>query len=112
MKYLTVACLLNAASPLAAADDDADTLAAVSLIRLDRARPEGDFRLIRSLFALALADRRMRTGMATRASSFFVISLSMLSISCRLNKASKSWPTRSVRFTVTNVRIEETNHES
>jgi hypothetical protein len=95
MKYLTVACLLIAASPLAAADDDADriefvignvvfvmlhefshliiedfdvpvlgnsedaadTLAAISLIRLDRARPEGDFRLIRMLLSAADANR-------------------------------------------------------
>ncbi len=95
MKYLAVAFLLIAASPVAVADDDADriefvignivfvmlhelshlviedfdvpvlgngedaadTLAAVTLIRLDRARPENDFRLIRMLLTAADANR-------------------------------------------------------
>ncbi len=38
-------------------EDAADTLAAVTLIRLDRARPESDFRLIRMLLTAADANR-------------------------------------------------------
>ena len=38
-------------------EDAADTLAAVTLIRLDRARPERDFRLIRMLLTAADANR-------------------------------------------------------
>ncbi len=95
VKYIAVAFLLIAASPLATADDDADriefvignivfvmlhefshliiqdfdvpvlgnsedaadSLAAVTLIRLDRARPESDFRLIRMLLTAADANR-------------------------------------------------------
>ncbi len=95
VKYIAVAFLLIAASPLATADDDADriefvignivfvmlhefshliiqdfdvpvlgngedaadTLAAVTLIRVDRARPEHDFRLIRMLLTAADANQ-------------------------------------------------------
>ncbi len=38
-------------------EDAADSLAAVTLIRLDRARPERDFRLIRMLLTAADANR-------------------------------------------------------
>jgi len=38
-------------------EDAADTLAAVTLIRADRAQPEGDFRLIRMLLSAADANR-------------------------------------------------------
>ena len=38
-------------------EDAADTLAAVTLIRMDRARPEGDFLLIRMLLTAADANR-------------------------------------------------------
>ncbi len=38
-------------------EDAADTLAAVTLIRVDRARPESDFRLIRMLLTAADANR-------------------------------------------------------
>ncbi len=95
MKYLAVAFLLVAASPVAVADSDADriefvignvvfvmlhefshliiqdfdvpvlgnsedaadSLAAVTLIRMDRARPESDFRFIRMLLTAADANR-------------------------------------------------------